>query len=68
MNETIKRILKEKKITQAEAAKEIGVSRISINRYFNGVSDINSSKFLKLISLAGIEIKIKEMGNYEKHY
>ena len=49
MNKEIRKIMKDLKITQGAMAERIKISRIALNRYLLGKSDLGSAKFLLIL-------------------
>jgi transcriptional regulator with XRE-family HTH domain len=54
--EFFKQEIKKQKLSQLEVANAIGCSRISLNRYLNGVTDFGASNVLKLIDKLGMKV------------
>lgn len=50
----IKLIMKYEGFTQGSLAKRLGISRISLNRFLVGSSDMNSEKVIKLLEVLDI--------------
>ncbi len=46
-----------KGVSQATLAKECRISRISVNRFFRGRSELKAGDLLRLLSLLGINIQ-----------
>lgn len=51
------RLAKLKRKKQTDLAKSCGISRISINRFFRGKSEIRASDLIKLLSELGIDLE-----------
>ncbi len=45
-----------KGVSQVSLAKNCGISRISINRFFRGRSELKANDLLRLLTLLGIDI------------
>jgi transcriptional regulator with XRE-family HTH domain len=48
---------KNKNISQAEIARRIGISRISVNRFFNGKSELRISDFISMMKVLGYDVE-----------
>lgn len=61
MNEQIRLLLRNRRISQVAVAREIGCHRISVNRYLNGRTELNSEQFVKLVRFIGGEVRLPEI-------
>ena len=59
MNRQIKAVMAYRRISQAHVAKECQLSRVTLNRYLNGHSDLYSKKFLKIIGFLGLKVEVQ---------
>jgi len=57
----IRILLSSRKITQAKVSELCGMSRISLNRFLNGRTDLRLDHFFKLCSTLGIKITVPEV-------
>ncbi len=59
----IKMVRKSRRITQAELAKALGMSRTTIGQIERGtVQDIGVRKLIRLLEFLGLEIKVRQAG------
>lgn len=56
--EQLIQIRKEKKITQKEVAKHIGVNKITVGRYENRIRAISGEQLIKYADLLGYELRL----------
>jgi len=49
-------IARTKKISQQKIADECSVSRISIHRFFNGITELKATKFMEVCKFLGIDV------------
>jgi transcriptional regulator with XRE-family HTH domain len=56
MHQIIKQKLIEKRISQQTAADTVGMSRISLNRYLNGKTELGATNFVKLLAVVGLYV------------
>jgi len=69
INDILRLLAKRKKLTQEKIAKELMISRISVNRFLCGKSQLRASEFVKICLILGIDIKKSvdnELVNSEK--
>jgi transcriptional regulator with XRE-family HTH domain len=59
----IKRYIKSKKLTQDEVGKLAGISRITVNRYLGGRTQIGANDFINLIHVIGWSISRGDQTN-----
>tara|TARA_Y100001933_G_C18948621_1_gene542710 strand:- start:751 stop:918 length:168 start_codon:yes stop_codon:yes gene_type:complete len=45
------------KVKQTEIGKSAGISRISINRFFRGKSEVRASDLVEVLRLLGIDVE-----------
>lgn len=55
----LRKIRRQKGISISQMAKDIHVTKATLSRYENGITDMTTSKFLKVIDYLGYEIKEK---------
>lgn len=58
----IKKLRKQKKITQVELAEYAGLSRAGIVKVESGESDIKLSTLISIVNLLGMDLVLKERG------
>ena len=66
IGEKIKKIRKEKKMTQPELAKRIGVSVPTLQRYENGVTELKASMLNKIADALDVNFDILFSGSIEQ--
>jgi transcriptional regulator with XRE-family HTH domain len=54
----LKAIAAEKAISQVELAKSVGISRIALNRFFRGHSEVRASDLVKILEVLGHPLTI----------
>lgn len=59
-------LAKLKGITQGELALKTGVSRITINRFFTGKSEIKAGDLSRLVGILGIDLEAQIDAEFEK--
>lgn len=59
----IKKIRKQRKITQTELADYAGLSRAGIAKIESGVSDIKLSTLISIANLLGLDLYLKDRGS-----
>lgn len=62
MREILKTILKTNGLNQRKLAALSGVSRVTINRYLTGKSDVGSHKLLKMLDVLGLKVVLEKKG------
>tara|TARA_Y100001935_G_C17289284_1_gene502293 strand:- start:1177 stop:1443 length:267 start_codon:yes stop_codon:yes gene_type:complete len=51
------KLSKKMKVKQTEIGKSAGISRISINRFFRGKSEVRASDLVEVLRLLGIDVE-----------
>ncbi len=63
IGQQIRKVRKSRKITQAELAKNLGMSRTTIGQIENGtVQEIGVRKLIRLLDFLGLELKVRPAG------
>lgn len=60
LRDVLKKIRKKKKVTQEEIAIFSNLSRLAVNEFETGKSDIHLSTFFKLLKAYGVTLELKE--------
>ena len=50
-------LIYEKNLTQGSAAEQCGLSRVTLNRFLRGKTNVNSEKLFCLMKLVGFDLK-----------
>jgi len=58
--EVIRALIRRKKLTQQEVADQIGVSRVTLNRYIMGETDLRSRHFMKLLQIVDARLEFPQ--------
>lgn len=64
ITDTITIMLKQRGITQGKAAERMGISRIALNRFLNGRSQLRTNDFINLLLILGIDMERELMKNF----
>ena len=56
IGERLALIARGQKVTQDNIAKQMGISRISVNRFFRGHTDLRATDFVRLLSILHIDL------------
>lgn len=57
LGELIGKLAKKKKIKQTDLAEKSKISRISVNRFFRGKSEVRATDLVNLLDLLGIDVR-----------
>jgi len=61
IGETVKRVRKEKGLTQSELAKQAGMTRQTLSKLEKGLIDkVTLQMFIKILDVLGMELKVEE--------
>lgn len=57
----VAKLAKRLRLSQSHIARVTGVSRIAVNRFFRGRSEISASKLIKVLQVLGIDLTAQIM-------